>query len=434
MSESCAIESCESTLGISCHCCDKIFCPDHLDEHYESINAQLNPLVDEINTLNDQVMRKTKEKLIGNCLEKLDRWRDESYKMINSLYEKKHQKLEEYYAQKTEKQRKEIDEMQLKLNELLHQQDATQQDIQFFKSTIENIKHEIKEIHQISYEINIRPLEFYENFISIEEIKSDEIDFTTLLTPYKIIDCLDEFNVACASNEKFLLIHQGSELHLLDKELTLIKKLPWKNCWIYDMCWSSTLKKFIVTTHNRGIYLINENLTLTEEVEINPHKIWWRCTCSDTSLYLLSSQNNSEIFEFDLLPSFQLIKRWKIPHLSKEHDKILDITSNNQTLALLIKNQNKLYMELRSSITFDRLWSVQLDIKRDILHSTVYFCLLNSNDWLVMDHNNSCLIHINKYGIIRSTIVYNPSPITALLFGSNILAIQTEKYWNFHQI
>jgi len=94
MSQSCAIESCESTLGISCHCCDKTFCPDHLDEHYESINAQLNPLVNEINVLMNQIMEKTKEKLIGNCLKKLDTWRDECFKMINNLYEKKRQELE----------------------------------------------------------------------------------------------------------------------------------------------------------------------------------------------------------------------------------------------------------------------------------------------------------------------------------------------------
>jgi len=65
-----------------------------LDEHYESINAQLNPLVNEINVLMNQIMEKTKEKLIGNCLKKLDTWRDECFKMINNLYEKKRQELE----------------------------------------------------------------------------------------------------------------------------------------------------------------------------------------------------------------------------------------------------------------------------------------------------------------------------------------------------
>lgn len=430
MSQSCDNESCQSTLGISCHCCDKTFCPDHLDEHYQLINNQLNPLVKEINALNDQFTRKTKEKLIGNCLEKLNTWRNESYKLIDNLYEKKREELEKYYMENTEKQCKEINEIQLKLNKVIHQQDATEKDIEIFKSTIHNIKYQLKYVHQISYQINIRPLEFYENYISIEQIKSDEIDLTILLSPYKTIDRFDEYQTACASNEKFLLILQNSELHLLDKQLIVVQKLPWKNCGIYDMCWSSTLQKFIVLTYNKGIYLINENLTSTESIEIDKNQIWWRCTSSDTSLYLLSSRHHGEIFQFDLLSSFELIKRWKIPYLSKEHDMILDIIYNNQTIALVIKNQNQIHMELRSTETFDRLWSIQLDI----FYSNVCFCLLNCNDWLVMDYKNSQLIHISQDGIIRSNTQYNSSPITARLFSSNILAIQTDKTWNFHQI
>jgi hypothetical protein len=434
MSQSCVVDLCESTLGISCHCCDKIFCPDHLNEHYEVINEQLNPLVNEINNLTKQITQKTKEKLIGQSLQKLETWRDESHQMIDRLYGKKRQELEQNYAQKTEKQRKEIDEIQSKINKLIHEQNTTEEDIQLFKTTINNIKHEIKDIHQTSFQINIRPLEFYDNCISIEETKSDEIDFTTLLPPYKTIDCSTEYDLACVtSNEKFLLIGQNSELVLLDKQLTVVKKMPWKNCGIYDLCWSSTLEKFIVLTVNKGLCLINENLTSKEEIRINPEQIWWRCTCSDTSLYLITSRYHTEIFEFDLLSSFQLIKRWKTLHL-KERDMIMNIHYNNQRIALLIKNQNRIHMELRSTITFDRFWSVQIDVKYNILHLITHFCLLNCDDWLVLDHSDSRLVHIGKNGTIRSITEYKPSPMNALLFGSNILIIKTEKNWNFHQI
>ncbi|CAF0790995.1 unnamed protein product [Rotaria sordida] len=433
MSQSCAVESCESTLGISCHCCDKMFCPDHLDEHYESINNQLNPLVNEINTLYDQIMKKTKEKLIGDCLEKLDTWRDECYQMINHLYEKKRQELEQQYIKKTDKQQKKINEIQLKINKLIHDHDTTQQDIEYFKSTIQIIKHEIKQIHQIYFNINIRPLELYENFISIEQIKQDEIDFTMLLSPYKTIDCPDEYNIICTTNKNFLLIHQNSELQLFNKELIMIKNISWKNHRVYDMCWLSTLNKFILLDFNKQVYLINENLTSIEQIQINPEQTWRCCTCSHTSLYLISSHHLTDIFQFDLQSSFQLIKRWKISYLSKEHDIIIDMIYNNETLALLIKNQ-KTHIELRSSITFDRIWLLQIDTKYDIIHPITYFCLLNSNDWLLLDYHNSRLIHVNNNGKIRSISMYNPSPIKAILFDSNILVIKTDKTWNFHEI
>ncbi|CAF3567050.1 unnamed protein product [Rotaria sp. Silwood1] len=436
MSQSCAAESCESTLGISCHCCDKTFCPDHLDEHYESINSQLDPLTNEINILYDQIMKKTKEKLIGNCLKKLDIWRDECYQMINRLYEKKRHELEQQYVIKTEKQQKEIEQMQSKINKLIHEHDATQQDIEFFKLTIETIKHEIKQIHQICFNINIRPLELYENFISIEETKRDEIDFTILLPPYKTIACSEDYNayIRCTANDNFLLIHHKSELQLFNKELIMIKNIPWKNHGVYDMCWSLTLNRFIVLDYNKQIYLINESLTSVEQIEINPEQFWWHCTCSDTSLYLLACQHRTDIFQFDLQSPFPLIKRWKISNLSKERDIITDMTYNNETLALIIQNGNKTRMELRSSITFDRIWLLQLDTKYDIIHSITYSCLLNCNDWLLLDYNNSRLIHIDNNGTIRSISMYNPAPTNAILFGSNILVIKTDKSWNFHEI
>jgi hypothetical protein len=102
---------------------------------------------------------------------------------------------------------------------------------------------------------------------------------------------------------------------IFNQQLTVIKTMPWKNCGIYDLCWLSTLEKFIVLTVNKGLCLINENLTLTEEIQINPEQIWWRCTCSDTSLYLITSRYNTDIFEFDFLSSFRLIKRWKTLHV-----------------------------------------------------------------------------------------------------------------------
>jgi archaellum component FlaC len=430
MSQSCVFESCESTLGISCHCCDKTFCPDHLDEHYESIHNQLKPLVNEINALNNQIMTKTKEKLIGDCLDKLNEWRDESYKTINSLYENKRQELEEHYSKQTDKQQKEIDQMQTKINKLIHEHDATEQDIQLFKSTIEIIKHQIKEIHQISFHINIRSLELDENFISIEQIKSNQIDFTVLVPPYKTIDCSQDSQWICASNENALLIRQDSELHLISKELTIIKKIPFEHNGIYDICWSSILKKFILINFNKGVYLSDESFTSIEQIKIVPEQFWWRCACSDNYLYLISSRHGTDIFQFDLLSSFQLIKRSKLSHLSQERDKIIDITYNNETLALLIKNQHKTHMELRSCTTFDRLWLLQLDIK----YSIAYCCSLNCNDWLLLDHNNSRLIHVTENGNIKSTVVYNARPENAILFDSDILAIKTEKCWNFHKI
>ncbi|CAF1343558.1 unnamed protein product [Adineta ricciae] len=399
MSQSCIIESCCSTLGILCHCCDKTFCPDHLDEHYESINEQLKPLAEEINTLNDQIMNKTKMKLIGNCLDKLNQWRNESYKTINNFYEKKCRELEEYYLKHTENHRKEINEIESELNKLIHEQNTTEDDIKLFQSTIDILQQQIKELHQISYHINIRSFELNQNCLSIEQIKSNEIDFTLLSSPFKTIDC-----------SNYIL---------------------WKNGYIHHVCWSSTLEKFILIISNKEIFLTDGNFQSIEQINIDPEKKWRLCACSETSLYLLSSQCSTEIFEFDLLSSFQLIQRSKLSHLSQEHDYITDIIYNNETLALAIKSRHKTHIELRSCKTFDRLWLIQLDSKPFSYYS---MCLLNCNDWLVLDHKNSLLMHITSNGNIKSTVGYKEPPMAALLLHSNILAIKTENYLNFYKI
>lgn len=434
MSEACAAESCESKLGISCHCCNKHFCPDHLDEHYEFVNNQLKPLINQIEELSKQITGKMRECLIGSSLDKLDVWRDESHQTIDRWYQQKRQELEHHYERKLEEPQTNINQIQTKLNQLIHEQNATEEDIQSSQVMINTIERQIRDILKTSLEIHIRPLEIFDHFASIEETQSNQIDLTRLSSPYQTMDCPDEFPFECAAtNANFLLIKKDSELILFDQQLTLVKTMSWKNCDIRDMCWSSTLGKFIGLSYNKGVYLIDENLTSVKEIPIDPKQIWWHCTCSDTSLYLIDTRHQTEIFQFDLLSSFQLIQRWKNLHL-KENDAIVDLHYHNQTLALLIANKKRTCFELRSSITLDRIWSIQIDGNcSGIFPSISHCCLLNCDDWLVMDSRNAHLLHINRNGTIRSTVEYQAPPRDVLVFGSNILIIKTDKRWNFHQ-
>ncbi len=48
-------------------------------------------------------------------------------------------------------------------------------------------------------------------------------------------------------------------------------------------------------------------------------------------------------------------------------DIIMDMHYNNQTIGLFIKNQNRVHLELRSTETFDRNWSIQIDVKYSFL-------------------------------------------------------------------
>ena len=55
----CNIDTCKHKSCALCHCCNKNLCFNHLKEHRDLIHSQLNFLVNEINTINDQLMTLT---------------------------------------------------------------------------------------------------------------------------------------------------------------------------------------------------------------------------------------------------------------------------------------------------------------------------------------------------------------------------------------
>jgi hypothetical protein len=154
----------------------------------------------------------------------------------------------------------------------------------------------------------------------------------------------------------FLLMHQKPNLCLVDRDLIIIKKVLWSYGLIRDMCWSSTLDQFIVIDDN-SVFLVDQN---TIPMIITPTMLLKRylsCTCSNKSLYLLTSDALRSIMEYSLLPSIQLIKQWKSPDTCEDNETIHQIRYGNETIALLMDkpSHRSMYIELRTSATIDRL-------------------------------------------------------------------------------
>ena len=238
-----------------------------------------------------------------------------------------------------------------------------------------------------------------------------------------------------ASNNQYLLMKQYSNLCLFDKELTLIKQCPWTLYNITDMCWCSTLNSFILITSEDGVFLLDEHITSIEPIRTIYKKRWFSCTCSDTSLFLTTNKCGSDIFEFNLLSSFNSFKQWKPPESCDKEDFINSIAYNNDTLALTIESGSKktLKIELRSSTTFHQLWSLPLDLFFN--SGRVYhICLLKCSEWLVIDYETSRVFQINKDGKLKTMQNYVPTPCNAVSFGSNILAIRTTNCVHFYRV
>ncbi|CAM4798609.1 unnamed protein product [Rotaria magnacalcarata] len=433
---SCAIETCKRKSRALCHCCNTNLCPDHFNEHVDLINAQMNPLADEINTLDNQLPLLNVDKVIDKCRQKLDKWRHECHATVNRFYEEKCQELQQRCIEKVSDERKKIHELKLKTNELIREQEATHDDICSLKATINDIKRDFNQFEENGITVDVDPLIINQNLVSIEQWTSNELDISTLSSPYRTVVCSDDDWSAMTSNNHFLLIDQCPNLCLYDKQLTLLKEYPWEYDSIPDMCWSSALNNFIIVTDEHGVFLMNENLTSLECIQTIEKKQWLSGTCSDSTLFLTTNESGSNIFQFNILSSFQFMKQWKSPQSCKSDEFIHSVACNNETLALIIETRtnNKNRIELRSSSTFDQLWSTTFNALYDHEPWVNHVCVLKYNEWLVIDHAKSRLIHVSKDGQLKANRSYEPTVENAVLFGTNMLAIKTVDNVNYYRI
>jgi hypothetical protein len=332
------------------------------------------------------------------------------------------------------KQREEISRMRTKLSELIQEQEATHKDIDSLTSTVRDLGREMSKIEQTSFQVEIKSLVLDDSLIQIEDSDITRFDLSSLSPIYKSINYPRENWAPLACNNRYLLIHQEPNLCLVDRDLTIIKQNSWIYGTIYDMCWSSALNRFIVI-NGSDVFLVDEDTMSIENIQTLQKRKWLSCTTSETSLFLSTKVWGSSIMEFSLLPTIELVKQWQSPDTCTRDEVINGIVYNNGTLAMMIKNptEKSIHIEMRSSATLDRLWSVRLNIAYS-QNIRTRCCLLTHNQWLVVDRNTSRIFHISKDGKVKSSSAYNPPPFCATVFDQNILAISTARGVNLHRL
>ncbi|CAF2131285.1 unnamed protein product [Rotaria magnacalcarata] len=403
-------------------------------EHDLSLNSQLNPLSDEINALGERLKSIKFENAIGDSHEKLEKWRVDCHKTIDYFFDRKCQELDRCIAKKMEKQREEISRMRSKMSELIQEQEATHKDIDSLKSTLRDLEREMSKIEQTSLKIEIKSLVIDDSLIHIEDSDINRFDLSSISPLYKTINYTRENWAPLACNNRYLLIHQEPNLCLVDRDSTVIKQNSWIYGTIYDMCWSSALNRFIVI-NGSDVFLVDEDNMSIENIQALQKRKWLSCTTSETSLFLSTKVWGSSIMEFSLKPTIELVKQWQSPDTCSRDEVINGIVYNNGTIAMMIKNPSEktTHIEMRSSATLDRLWSVKLNIAYS-QNIRTRCCLLTHDEWLVVDRNTSRLFHISKDGNVKASSAYNPPPFCATVFDQNMLAISTARGVNLHRL
>jgi hypothetical protein len=431
MSQLCAATKCNRAPRWICDCCQQNLCLQHLNEHNALLISQLNPLTDEINALSDRLKSLNIEKAVSSCHQELERWRDDCYQKINRVFKQKSKELDQLIDQKVKKQQQEIVPIQSKVAELIREQETTRQDIDSLTSIIHHLKEQMNKIENTCFDINTRPLVIDDSFIDFKEL--NKLDLSILSPACKTINYPVGSIVVINSNGRFVLMHKKPNLCLVDQEMNIVKEVPWTHDNIYDMCWSSTINRFILV-EGKGIFLLDDGTMTIGNVQIIEEREWWSCTCSENSFFLSTNEQASSIMKFTLLPEIELIKEWKSPQTCAQHEIIHKIVYNDGVLGVVIKNttEKSFRLELKSAETLDRIWSLGFDT---VCNKNTAFrcCLLTNDEWLVTDYETKRLLHVSKNGKLKTTIPYKSTPNYVNIFA-NMLVVSTNGGVNFHKL
>jgi hypothetical protein len=431
MSQPCAAQKCSRASRGLCDCCTQHLCIQHLTEHNAALISQLNPLADEINALGDRLKSFNIHIATSDCGRKLEQWRKHCHEKIDTFFKQKQQQLNQLADEKIKKEEGEIDRIRLKVAKLIREQETTRRDIDSLTSTIRQLQTNMDNIEQTCLTISIRPLQIDDTIVVFKETSG--IDLSTLSPVCKTINRFKSSSYSLTSNDRFLLMHQRPNLCFVDREMNIVKQMPWVYDSINGMCWSSILNQFIVIGGEQ-IVRVDDNTMTMENIQMTKKYNWLSCTCSDKFLFLSTDGLASNIMKFKLLPSIELVEEWKSPQICARDEIIHIIVYNNEKLAMMITNKSKksLRIELRYAETFDRIWSLSLDtvVNQDWVFRC---CVLTCDEWLVTDHETQCLLQITKDGKLKHTIPYDTTPCCANLFA-NMLVVRKAGGVNFHKL
>ncbi|CAF2538053.1 unnamed protein product [Rotaria sp. Silwood2] len=413
----CQIAECKQSSLALCYCCQQNLCRFHLIQHADAINDSLTPLADKINLLLDQLVS-----FDPPYLKQIETWRAEAHRTVDSFCNRHRQELIDDVR---EQQKNELDRLRQTLVELMKEQATTQDHVESLTKSIQKIEDKLAELQCL--QLNIQPLMINTNLIDVATLQKN---LFPLQPVHRTFSSASSGWFPLAKNENHLIFHDKYNFCLLDKNLSIVKNLPWMTSYtneIIDICWSSTLAQFIAVASDQ-ILTISDSTMIVQELQIFSKKTWRRVTCTDTTLFLTENGYGTSVYVYALLPKIQFIKKWQPPETCMENEILWDVQVHDKTLGVIrySRQSTKRYVELCSSTTFERLWSVEIDGGEKC-------CPMRCGEWIVCDFLNKSLIHVSNDGKILKTISYYPTAFNTIQWNDE-LAILTKEGIKFHKL
>ncbi|CAF1458715.1 unnamed protein product [Rotaria sordida] len=419
-SQMCSIETCKRSAHALCYCCQKSVCIEHLNEHSHRLNDQLLPLADDINDLFDRFNNVLLPQS-AFCIE-LDNWREEAHQTIDHHCERKKQEFDKLIMNERQKQKIDLDHLRYQIDESIKKQETTTEYVDSMNNSLRCLQRQINELEIPPV---LSPLDIDEHIVDIYQNILKPKNILPLPPPYRSIKI--QYSSFIAASENHILLENIHKFYLLDQQLGIQNEFPWNHDIPWHMVWSKTLNLFFIIT-SKEIFTLDEKKMMIEPCSILHNSSmadWSSGTCSNDSLYLIVDAMGTSIYEYNLRRSIEFVKEYRTPFTCSYDELISDIAWNNQTLALVIANRsNQWRVDLCSSTTLGRYWSIQLGV---LINEKVFrCCLLNNGQLLMLNGDTSELIHISADGKIIKKDNYHVPPLHAVQLTDEVIVIVNE--------
>ncbi|CAF2052381.1 unnamed protein product [Rotaria magnacalcarata] len=172
MAKRCLIETCKREAETYCYHCSQDVCTKHYLEHKKSIQEQLHPLIDEMNSIYDRLNHDDKDQSKSlphyfiDVYSQVDQWRADCHDRIDIVYRRARSQIETIVkshqnelTQKAISNLESLEKMRQQLRALLKDGDVTHRQLEALKRQLEEFKK--KEQEAIKYpDIRIITLKF----------------------------------------------------------------------------------------------------------------------------------------------------------------------------------------------------------------------------------------------------------------------------------
>ncbi|CAF3044374.1 unnamed protein product [Rotaria sp. Silwood2] len=417
-------EECQEEQYSLCPHCDLWLCIPHTADHQQIIQTNAHEFNDRVNEVRQQLTELSIDCLYEDCKKKIDEWKDRMHAEINIRHDEMVQQLTKLYNELAE----EVKEFKLKKLE------------SFTHDIVEPLTHMLtkqKQIHPKRLKTLVTQLQSLEEKIAdinkpnlihmnCDKVKlSEEINFTRQHPCDEIgvvlenrqsleLECVQKKELhrfplntkvsALAASANYILAFERPSTLLLFDNKTQLRSIDTKGDSVWDICWSDTMKLFLIAGAKLQTYDIIHNKIVETPVNIlhNDPQIW-----AITSYFhdVLLLDDEGLIYRYSW-PSFTLKATWqKSIYLEDSDSKAACIRLNDMGILAISITQKDLH------------WRIDLfDAHMQRIHRGVpltnngtanlldfSFISLTNNKWLVMDRSSrpQMLTLVDKDGKLK---------------------------------